>query len=229
MDTSGTSIVSIVGDLLVLVLFVSCGVRMLPAARPFPWPAAAFAVVIGVPSLLQPLVPQIARSLARDPHATLAQGQWWRIVTALLAQDGGEAAAIFNLVVLAVALAFGTWIWGPWLAIVFYLVPSIVLNLLAVAWNRPGGGSSFADDGLIFSVFALALLFGTRDAARGSARSTVSVRVLAAAAVVVAVVLVVTGDAHGVAMLVGLALGLGAGWGLRRPGRGRRGMPVATP
>ncbi|MHA7984339.1 hypothetical protein ACX9R5_00915 [Rathayibacter sp. CAU 1779] len=216
MDTSGESLVSIVGHLLVLAMFVNVGIRMLPSTRPVPWPALVFVVVIGVPSLLQPVIPAIPDALARDPHAILADGQWWRILTALVAQDGGEVAAIFNLLVVAVALTFGTWIWGPWIATALYVVPSIVLNLLAVAWDRPGGGSSFANDGLMFSVFALALLIGTRDAARPSSRSTMLVRVCAGISVVVAIVLVVSWDAHGVAMLLGLVLGGGTALAARR-------------
>lgn len=210
VDTSGESVISIVSHLIALALLVNVGMRMVPARLTFPWPALVFGVVIGVPSLLQSVFPQITDALARDPHAELA-GQWWRVVTALLAQDGGLVAAIFNLVVVLLALVAGTWIWGPWRATVLYLVPSIVLNLLAVAWRQPGGGSSFANDGLIFSVFALALLIGTRDARRPSRGQTLVVRVCAAIGVLVAIVLAVAGDAHGVAMLLGLVLGFAFG------------------
>jgi hypothetical protein len=210
VDTSGESLLSIVGHLVVLALFVNAGVRMLPPTRRFPWPALVFTVVIGVPSLLQFAVPQLTDALARDPHATVTFGQWWRILTALVVQDGGPVAAIFNLVVVALALTLGTWIWGPWWATGLYLVPSIVLNLLAVAWGASGGGSSFANDGLIFSVFALGLLVGSRDAARPSTASTIAIRACSAVAVLVAVVLVVANDAHGVAMLLGLVLGAAA-------------------
>lgn len=210
VDTSGESVISIVGHLIVLALLVNVGMRMIPARRPFPWPALVFTVVIGVPSLLQSAFPQITHALARDPQAELG-GQWWRILTALLAQDGGLVAAIFNLIVVLLALVAGTWIWGPWRAVVLYLVPSIVLNLLALAWRQPGGGSSFANDGLIFSVFALALLIGTRDALHPSRGHTLVVRVCAGIGVLVAVVLVVADDAHGVAMLLGLALGFAFG------------------
>lgn len=213
MDTSGESLLSIICDLVVLALFVNTGIRMLPATRPFPWLALVVTVVVGVPSLLQPVFPQLTDALARDPHATLALGQWWRILTALLAQDGGEVAAVFNLIVVALVLVFGSWIWGgrvwgQWLTLALFLVPSIVLNLLAVAWVQTGGGSSFASDGLIFSVFAVALLIGTRDAAAPSRVGTIVVRVSAALASAIGIVLVIAGDAHGVSMLLGLALGL---------------------
>jgi hypothetical protein len=216
VDTSGESIASIVGHLVVLVLFVNVGVRMLPAVRPFPWPAVVLSVLIGVPSLVQNWVPQLTDALTRDPNATLRQGQWWRILTALGAQDGGLVAAAFNLVVVALALTLGGWIWGRLLATALYLLPSIILNVVAVfVWHAAGGGSSFANDGLMFSVFALALLVGTRDARHPSPRSIVVVRVCACLATVVALVLVATGDAHGVAMLLGLVLGAVAWWSFR--------------
>jgi hypothetical protein len=223
VDTSGESIASIVGHLLVIVLFINAALRMLPSARPFPWPAVVFVVLIGVPSLLQAWVPQITDALARDPQATL-RGQWWRILTALGAQDGGFVAAAFNLVVVAVALTLAGWIWGRWLAIALYLLPSIVVNVLAVfVWHAAGGGSSFANDGLMFSVFALALLVGSRDAAHPSPRSTVVVRIFGGVAVAAAIVLVATDDAHGVAMLLGLLLGVVAWWvfRMRAVGAGR--------
>lgn len=211
MDTSGESVISSVSQLIVLALFVNVALRMVPPRRPFPWPALVFGVVIGVPSLLQPVFPQITDALARDPRAELAGAQWWRILTALMAQDGGPVAAAFNLVVVLLALTAGTWIWGPWRATLLYLIPSVVLNVLAVMWGRPGGGSSFANDGLIFSIFALGLLIGTEEARRQSSGHTLVVRVCAGIGAVVAVVLVATGDAHGVAMLLGLAEGFAAG------------------
>jgi len=68
----------------------------------------------------------------------------------------------------------------------------------------PGGGSSFASDGLMASVAALGLLTGGRLASPWR----VIVPVLSGVVILAGVVLVVAGDAHGVAVLIGAALGL---------------------
>lgn len=216
VDTSGENLSSIVLFLVVIALYVQVAVRLLDEWRPrrrFPWLAVVLAVLIGVPSLLQFALPGIGSALDRDPDATLQHAQWWRVVSAVAAQDGGLVAAIFNLVVIAVVVALAEPLWGEWRTLVLFFVPSLVLNLLAIIlWRAPGGGSSFASDGLMLSVCGLALVLSTRS----------SIRLLASVAVVAALVLVVLGDAHGVAMLVGAALGGAAGLVRRRRRRETR-------
>jgi hypothetical protein len=80
-----------------------------------------------------------------------------------------------------------------------------VVSTLAVAWNAPGGGSSFASDALLLSMCALGALTLRRPLILGSAG-------IAAAA---GIVLVAANDAHGVAMLLGAVLGLGFGYARR--------------
>lgn len=219
MDTSGESLPSILLFIVVLVLFVTIAIRIIPARpRPFPVVAVVAVITIGVPSLLQFAVPEIGAALTRSPDLTIHHGQWWRILTAIAAQDGGLVAAIFNLLVIAAAVAVGEWVWGRWRAVVLYLLPSVVLNLVAVfVWHATGGGSSFADDGLMLSVCGLGLV----------ASSRVVVRVCASAAILVGVVLVVLGDAHGVAMLLGAALGIL--FALLHQDRARRRVGVVSP
>jgi membrane associated rhomboid family serine protease len=184
-------------------VFSQVGIRLLRAStlpRRFPIVAIVTTIVIGVPSLLQYAVPAITSALERKPQLTMHDGQWWRVLTALLAQDGGLAGAIFNLVVVAAVTLLGEWIWGRWRTVVLFLVPSIVLNLLAIVfWNASGGGSSFASDGLLMSMCGLALV---------SLRDRIA-RVCAAVCVFIGVALVVfLNDAHGVAILLGAALGV---------------------
>ena len=215
MDTSGEGAANVVLYLMVLAIFVNVAIRLVrlsPLPRRFPWVALGAVVLIGVPSLLQFAVPGLGQALARNPELTLEHGQWWRVLTAVAAQDGGPAAAAFNLVVVALAVAVGEWTWGRWRTALLFLLPSIALNLLAIAWDRPGGGSSFAGDGLMFSVLALGALVGAR-----------LLRVLCAAAVVIAAASILwLNDAHGVAMLLGAVLGLLFGPGLRRRWSPRR-------
>jgi hypothetical protein len=203
VDTSGDGVANVILYLVVLVLFVQVGIRLLRVSRlprRFPIVALATTVVIGVPSLLQFAWPTVARSLARNPGLTINHGQWWRVLTALLAQDGGLAGAVFNLVVVAGVTLLGEWIWGRWRTIVLFLLPSIILNLLAVwAWHASGGGSSFASDGLLMSLCGLALV---------TLRDRVALACSAAAVLIGVALIVFLDDAHGVAVLVGAALGV---------------------
>ena len=208
MDTSGDGLANVLLYIVVLALFVRVALRLLRASslpRRFPVVALVAAIVIGLPSLLQYVWPVIATTLERNPGLTLHHGQWWRVLTALLAQDGGLAGAIFNLIVVAGVIALGEWIWGRWRTVVLFLVPSIVLNLLAIVlWNASGGGSSFASDGLLMSMCGLALV-----TLRGRETHDRIGRICAVIAVVIAVALAVfLNDAHGVAMLLGAALGI---------------------
>jgi membrane associated rhomboid family serine protease len=204
VDTTGESTLSIVLDLVVLVAGLQVAVRLRPVNRGFPVVALVSTLVIGIPSLLQFAFPSIGAALSRQPWLEL-QGQWWRVLTAILAQDGGLVGAIFNLVVVAVVVTLGERAWGRWRTVVLFLGPSIVLNLLAVAWNAPGGGSSFASDGLLLSMCALGVLTLRRPL----------ILVCAGIAGAAGIVLVIANDAHGVAMLLGAVLGFAFGF-LRR-------------
>jgi hypothetical protein len=201
VDTSGNSTASIVVALVVLGAFVASAPRMLRlSGRPVRVPVLAIVLVlvIGIPSIAQYAgLPWIGDALRREPALTLDHGEWWRVLTSLLAQDGGLVAAIFGLVVVAVAITFSTWIQETWLTLAIFLFCSIVLNLLAIGWGAVGGGTSFASDGTMLSVLALGLVM---------ARNRI---VMTAAFIAIAggIVLVVLDDAHGVAILLGAAIG----------------------
>ncbi|WP_022882202.1 hypothetical protein [Gryllotalpicola ginsengisoli] len=200
MDTSGTSAASVVLELVLLAASVNVALR-LPAVRrvrPFPWFAAAAVVVIGAPSIAQHAWPSLGDALARRPELTLEHGQWWRVLTAVLAQDGGLGTALFSLLVVAFAAFVGQRVWGWWRAGAVMLAASVFVNLLALAWDAPGGGSSFACDGLLASVGAAAAL----RAANPVARVCGGIVVLVGAAQLAA------GDGHGCAVLFGAAAGL---------------------
>lgn len=200
MDTSGDGIANIVLYLVVLAIFVVVAVRTLrtePRPRRVPVVAICLTVVVGVPSLLQFAIPALGEALRRDPARTLGDGEWWRVLTSLVAQDGGLVAAIFNLVVVAAVVSLSEWIQGAWRTLALFLAPSIILNLIALSWGSVGGGSSFASDGLMLSVLARAAI----------TRPGLSTRIGALLAVAIAIALVALNDAHGLAMLVGALLG----------------------
>jgi len=233
MDTSGESALSIVLDIVVLALFVGVSTRPLwSRALRRPWPAVAAVVVVGVPSLLQFAWPALGSALMREPGETLRHGEWWRVLTALLAQDGGIAAAVFNLLVVAIVMLAGNAVWGWWRAALLFLGISVVLNLAALAW-QPGGGTSFASDGLLMASSARLALDGARarpGAAPGRGLGAGGrVRMAAAVQLAAGVVLIAAGDAHGVALVLGFAVGAllpapsacaAAGQALPRPARG---------
>jgi membrane associated rhomboid family serine protease len=220
VDTSGDGTANVVLYLVVLALWVNVVIRLLPTStlpRRFPLVALVFAVLIGVPSLLQFGMPQLTKALERIPSLTVHEGQWWRVVTALAAQDGGLPGAIFNLIVVIAVVTLGEWIWGRWRTIVLFLGPSIILNLLAIAWNQSGGGSSFASDGLLMSMCGLAL----------ATRRNLIAKLCAVVAVGIGVVLVVLNDAHGVAILLGAVLGVI--FGLLERGKAREPLRAPSP
>jgi hypothetical protein len=210
VDTSGDSTTSVVVALVVLGAFLAAAPRMVRlSGRPIRLPVLAIVLVpvIGVPSIAQYLgLPAIGDALRREPARTLHHGEWWRVLTALLAQDGGLIAAIFGLVVVAVAVTFSSWIQGSWLTLAIFLFCSIVLNLLAIGWGAVGGGTSFASDGTMLSVLALGLV---------QARNRI-VMVAAILAIAGGILLVVVADAHGVAILLGAAIGAVHGLARRR-------------
>ena len=195
---------------MVLAAFIRVAIGMVrQSARPrgFPWLTIVLVVVIGIPSIGQYAGwPAAGDALRREPELTLQHGEWWRVLTSLLAQDGGVVAAVFGLVVVAIAITFSTWIQGSWLTLAIFLFCSIVLNLLALGWGAVGGGTSFASDGVMLSVLALGLV-------------TMRDRVMMIAAIVAiagGILLVVLDDAHGVAILLGAAIGAAHGLLLRR-------------
>jgi membrane associated rhomboid family serine protease len=204
VDTTGESTLSIILDLVALIAGLQVAARLRPVNRRFPIVAVLLTLVIGIPSLLQFAVPSIGAALSREPSLEL-QGQWWRVLTAVMAQDGGFVGAIFNLVVVAVVVTLGERAWGRWRTVVLFLGPSVVLNLLAVGWSAPGGGSSFASDALLLSMCALGVL---------TLRHPL-ILVCAGIAAAAGIVLVGANDAHGVAMLLGAVLGIGFGYGRR--------------
>jgi len=202
VDTSGGTVASVVVALLVLTAFIRAALDMWRQSgrrARLPVLAIAIVVIVGVPSIGQYLGwPAVGDALRRDPELTLRHGEWWRIATAVVAQDGGLVAALFGLLVVAIALTLSGWVQGSWLTLAIFVFCSLVLNLLAIGWGAVGGGTSFASDGVMMSVLGLGLL---------SAQGRL-VRVLAVVAIAGGVVLVALADAHGIAILLGATIGV---------------------
>jgi hypothetical protein len=69
-------------------------------------------LAVAVPSLLQIPFDAVLSQLQRDPERIRHHGQWWRIGTSGVVQDGGVAGTVFNLAVLAVVGAVAFRVWG---------------------------------------------------------------------------------------------------------------------
>jgi rhomboid protease GluP len=168
-----------------------------PAARRWPVATVAALLVVGVPSAVQLTVaPSVLDRLERDRDAILA-GEVWRLLTALVVQDGGTGGAVANLVALAVVGVVAEQVWSrrAWVAVA--LGGAFLAELWGLVVQPVGGGNSVA-------VFALAASL----AMVASMRGDLVARVLAGAALAAGAVLLVTGDLHGGAVLAGALLGL---------------------
>ncbi|NLE78032.1 MAG: rhomboid family intramembrane serine protease [Rhodococcus sp.] len=153
--------------------------------------------VVAVPSVLQAVVPSLLDFFERDP-AQIRDGQWWRILTSALVQDGGLFGTVANLAVLAVVAPIAVQFWGAWRAVVLLVLGQVIFGLLtAFVFPSVGAGNSAA-------TFTLAAsMVGVVVTAHASRRELC----LAAGVVLCGVLLVLVDDAHGLAVLTGTMLG----------------------
>lgn len=181
-----------------------------PAARPprvAAW-GAGLVVLVAAGWVAQLLRPALLDKGMRDSAAVRA-GQWWRLATAIVLQDGGWIGAVVNLVALAVTVGLAGEVLTPRRGVLVFLLGGIAANLLTVlTFGRPGAGSSMAT----MLLLAVAVLVALRNP---SWREAGLVGVL----VVLAVALLARSDEHGVALAVGFVVGV---WLRRRRPRRRR-------
>lgn len=213
MDTSGNGLANSLLYAALLWLAVLIGGRMRPH-RTFtpgrPYGALALWAVVAVPSLLQlTLVPSLYDTLHRDPGLIVHHGQWWRVITAAVVQDGGLHGTLFNLASLAVVGYVGERVWGARAVWGLFAACALLMNLLGVWWNAEGGGNSGATFGLAMTLAGAALLRGDAGPVLPVLRVS-ALRVPAVLACGAAVALVALGDGHGVVALFGAACGAAA-------------------
>jgi membrane associated rhomboid family serine protease len=194
--------------------------------------AAVFAVTATC-SILQFPYPALLAALRRDP-AALADGQWWRLVTPLVVQDGGVAGTVSNLLFLAVLGVLAERLLGTRRWLVLYAAGAVAGTAAGYAWDPHGAGNSIALCGLAGGVLALAatrpvpapplvasavfagavtqlwpvpvvLAWTALPLTRW--RPRVAGRVLAAVGATIAVALLAVRDNHGAGLAAGLATG----------------------
>ena len=172
--------------------------------------------VVAIPSLLQLAFPTLLPALMRDADLTLRHGQPWRIVTALVVQDGGLAGLIFNLVPLALVGLLVERLWGGRRIAILFWGTGILSQFVGFAWQPTGAGNSVGDFGL---AVGLLLLCAVRARA-------IWPRLIALVAAVCAIRLLTLRDIHGGACLIGLAIAAGL---LLLDHRERGDAPAAAP
>ncbi len=162
-------------------------------------PGTAILIAIAVFfAAVQELRPDWLALAERNPEK-FANGEWWRIITALLAYDDGpvqKLGIVFGALGLGL-IAERRYGAAEWLIIAF--LSGIVGQVIGLWWQPVGAGSSVAIAGLLGATAAWLAWPATR--IPWFARS--GAIVIAA----LAIGLTVVSDIHGPPMLVGAALG----------------------
>jgi membrane associated rhomboid family serine protease len=149
--------------------------------------------IVAIPSLAQLAFPALLTALQRDAGLIRQQGQWWRLVTALVVQDGGLAGLVFNLLTLALIGTTAERLWGARDTVLLFFGTGILSQFAGFAWQPRGGGNSVANFGLAAGIFALCVVRAKSPAPR----------ILALVAAVAALRLLALHDIHGAATAIG--------------------------
>ncbi|MEU1630500.1 rhomboid family intramembrane serine protease [Streptomyces sp. NPDC020096] len=122
-------------------------VRVCWARRP---PVTSMVLVVTVVMVvLQYAVPGLADHLMRRPGA-LADGQWWRVFTALFVQSSGAVQIAINLPSLLAVGTVANRVLGPWRWLAVYFASGLAAQYVSLAsWSPHGGGCSLAICGLV--------------------------------------------------------------------------------
>lgn len=112
-----------------------------------PIATASVLVVTAVPSVLQFFLPGLEPALMRDP-AAIDAGEWWRLVTSLVVQDGRVFGTLYNLALLAVLGYLAERSLGPARWLILYGAGAVAGQAAGYLFNHPGAGNSIALCGL---------------------------------------------------------------------------------
>ena len=187
--------------LVVVVAAVSGGVRFRPEGgwrATVPWATLTVAALTVDTSVAGELVPAVLHALERD-RTMLVAGQWWRILTPLLVQDGGWAGTAFNTVTLLAVGAVAERVHGLRVLLGVYLTAGLLSEVAAytVLPHQGFAGNSVANLGLAGLCLVAFAWRGGRP-----------LRALAVVGLLAGVILLVTGNLHGVGFTVGALWGV---------------------
>jgi hypothetical protein len=103
------------------------------------WATITLFVVVAIPSAVGLALRTVGDALERDADR-IGDGQLWRLVTALVQQDGGVAGMLFNLVALLALGSVAGRLLGPGRTIVTFFAIGVLAQLPALAWLPVGAG-----------------------------------------------------------------------------------------
>ena len=156
----------------------------------------ALAALVALPSLLQLANPSLLAALERDRDLILRHGHVWRLVTALVVQDGGLAGLIFNLIPLELLGTVAERLWGGRRLLALFFGTGILSQFVGFVWQPQGAGNSVGDMGIAMGLAVLCLLRG----------QGLPPRLLGGAGIVAGLLLLPQRDIHGGAALLGTLL-----------------------
>lgn len=165
----------------------------------FPWLTVLIALVTLVFSVLGEFDRDILDLLRRDGFGLTQQGEWWRIVSPLVVQDGGWPGLIFNLLTLVVLGTLVESIFGARLLAVAYLAAGLISEVFAytLLQNQGFAGNSVANMGLAGLLGIVAVTSVEMPA-----------KIIGGLSLLAGAWLVFTGNLHGVGYAVGVLVGL---------------------
>jgi rhomboid protease GluP len=159
---------------------------------PLPRTTLWLLTLVAVPTALQFVVPGLLPAFERNARLVGA-GEWWRLLTALVVQDGGAPDATFNVLTLALVGSVAERRLGRARLVVLFLAGGIAAEVIALWWQPVGAGNSVAN----FSVAGgLSVAAFTGEAPKAS-------RPPAVLSLVACGVLAALLDIHGAAALAG--------------------------
>jgi len=180
-----------------------------PPIRPTVWGLLLW-LAVAIPSGIQFVQPGLLGAWMRNGRI-LQQGQWWRIVTGNLVQDGGATGTISNLAVMAVTVLIVARAIRGRVAVPLFCLGGVGSMLLQL--SHPGAGNSMAT----LALLAATVVIVTIDLGRPMPTIVGLVILTGSAAVLTALA-----DQHGPALLLGLVLGVGFRAIMMLPGRRQR-------
>ena len=121
--------------------------------RRFPYATAVTFLLTAGFSIAQFADPSLLPLFERDP-GLIADGEWWRLATSLVFQDGGVAGTVSNLLFLLVLGVLAELALGPWRWVALYLAGAVAGQAAGYLTGTVGAGNSIAICGLAGGVLA---------------------------------------------------------------------------